>query len=158
MRISRRMTGLTGVVTFNGTSIRFHRHLVSSLLYGIMRISVSSGQTLHLAIIATARSKGIVTPALADRLTGEAYFLRGMTYYYLAGTFGGVPLELDTPRHCITGVNTEVNTGLSIYAGCFRHATCRNPVGFKNNTYRPVNWAGLRKEQLMVLKVQRKCG
>jgi starch-binding outer membrane protein, SusD/RagB family len=48
------------------------------------------------AIITTAESKGIVTPALADRLRGEAYFLRGMTYYYLAGTFGGVPLELDT--------------------------------------------------------------
>ena len=45
-------------------------------------------------IIATAKAQGVVTPALADRLTGEAYFLRGMTYYYLAGTFGGVPLEL----------------------------------------------------------------
>ncbi|HMG66774.1 MAG TPA: RagB/SusD family nutrient uptake outer membrane protein, partial [Chitinophagaceae bacterium] len=55
-------------------------------------------------IIANAKAKGIVTPALADRLTGEAYFLRGMTYYYLAGSFGGVPLELSpitdglTPR------------------------------------------------------------
>ena len=45
-------------------------------------------------IIASAKAKGIVSAALADRLTGEAYFLRGMTYYYLAGTFGGVPLEL----------------------------------------------------------------
>jgi hypothetical protein len=45
-------------------------------------------------IIANAKAKGIVTSALADRLTGEAFFLRGMTYYYLAGTFGGVPLEL----------------------------------------------------------------
>jgi len=56
------------------------------------------------AIIANAKAKGIITQALADRLTGEAYFLRGMTYYYLAGTFGGVPLELNavttglTPR------------------------------------------------------------
>ena len=47
-------------------------------------------------IIANAKANGIVTAALADRLTGEAYFLRGLTYYYLAGTFGGVPLELDT--------------------------------------------------------------
>jgi len=31
---------------------------------------------------------------LGDRLLGEAYFLRGMTYYYLAGTFGGVPLVI----------------------------------------------------------------
>jgi hypothetical protein len=48
-----------------------------------------------IGIIATAKAKGVVTPALGDRLTGEAYFLRGMSYYYLAGTFGGVPLELN---------------------------------------------------------------
>jgi starch-binding outer membrane protein, SusD/RagB family len=45
-------------------------------------------------VIQTAKEKGIVTPELATRLTGEVYFLRGMTYYYLAGCFGGVPLEL----------------------------------------------------------------
>ena len=49
-----------------------------------------------LSIISTAKDKGILTQALADRLTGEAYYLRGMTYYYLAASFGGVPLELDT--------------------------------------------------------------
>jgi hypothetical protein len=65
-------------------------------------------------IIATAKTKGVVTPALADRLTGEAYFLRGMTYYYLAGTFGGVPLELKpggtglTPRSSQDEVFTQV--------------------------------------------------
>ena len=53
-------------------------------------------------IIAKAKAKGIVTPALADRLTGEAYFLRGMTYYYLAGTFGGVPLELNSVSDGLT--------------------------------------------------------
>ena len=53
-------------------------------------------------IIAKAKAKGIVTPALADRLTGEAYFLRGMTYYYLAGTFGGVPLELNSITNGLT--------------------------------------------------------
>lgn len=46
-------------------------------------------------VIARAKEKGVVTAALADRLTGEAYFLRGMTYYYLAASFGGVPLELN---------------------------------------------------------------
>jgi hypothetical protein len=58
-----------------------------------------------LDVIAQTRASGVLTPAsLADRLEGEAYFLRGMTYYYLAGTFGGVPLELNpdpkglTPR------------------------------------------------------------
>lgn len=47
-------------------------------------------------IITNAENKGTVTPALAARLRGEAFFLRGMTYYYLAASFGGVPLELDT--------------------------------------------------------------
>ena len=45
-------------------------------------------------VIVKAKDKGIITAALADRLSGEAYFLRGMTYYYLAASFGGVPLEL----------------------------------------------------------------
>jgi hypothetical protein len=49
-----------------------------------------------LGVVARAKAKGIVTPELADRLTGEALFLRGMTYYYLAASFGGVPLEIDT--------------------------------------------------------------
>ena len=53
-------------------------------------------------IINTAKAKGIITDALAQRLTGEAYFLRGMTYYYLAGTFGGVPLELNSVTDGLT--------------------------------------------------------
>jgi len=66
------------------------------------------------SIIATAKANGVVTPALGDRLLGEAYFLRGMTYYYLAGTFGGVPLELKpggnglTPRSTQDQVFTQV--------------------------------------------------
>ena len=88
---------------------------------GIIRANSAFG------IITTAEGKGIVTPALADRLTGEAYFLRGMTYYYLAGTFGGVPLELDTTGNCIIGSDTQDNTGFRIYADSFRYATCRNP-------------------------------
>jgi hypothetical protein len=65
-------------------------------------------------IIADAKTRGVVTSALADRLTGEAYFLRGMTYYYLAGTFGGVPLELKavtdglTPRSSQDSVFQQV--------------------------------------------------
>jgi hypothetical protein len=48
------------------------------------------------AIITKAQGKGVLDPSLANRLRGEAFFLRGMTYYYLASSFGGVPLELDT--------------------------------------------------------------
>lgn len=58
-------------------------------------------------IIASAKAKGIVTPALADRLTGEAYFLRGIYYYYLAGAFGGVPLELNAVTDGLTPRSTQ---------------------------------------------------
>ena len=55
-------------------------------------------------IITTAQGKGIVTPALAARLRGEAFFLRGMTFYYLAASFGGVPLEIDTSGNVNQGL------------------------------------------------------
>ena len=48
------------------------------------------------AVITKAEEKGVLTSSLANRLRGEAFFLRGMTYYYLASSFGGVPLEVDT--------------------------------------------------------------
>jgi hypothetical protein len=64
-----------------------------------------------LPIIADAKARGIITSDLADRLTGETYFLRGMTYYYLTGTFGGVPLELNTslttPSNGLTPRSTQ---------------------------------------------------
>ncbi|HVS95313.1 MAG TPA: RagB/SusD family nutrient uptake outer membrane protein [Puia sp.] len=56
------------------------------------------------AVISLTEKKGIIDAPLANRLRGEALFLRGMTFYYLASCFGGVPLEIDT-----TG---NVNTGL----------------------------------------------
>jgi hypothetical protein len=49
-----------------------------------------------LPVIVKAKASGVVDAALADRLAGEAYFLRGSMYYYLAACFGGVPLELQT--------------------------------------------------------------
>ena len=47
-------------------------------------------------IIEKMRADNVLDQNLADRLTGEAYFLRGLFYYYLGATFGGVPLELET--------------------------------------------------------------
>lgn len=67
-----------------------------------------------LSIIDNAKANGVVTPELAQRLKGEAYFLRGMTSYYLAGSFGGVPLELSavtdglTPRSSQDSVFKQV--------------------------------------------------
>ncbi len=46
-------------------------------------------------IITKMKTEGILTEELANRLTGEAIFLRGIFYYYLASEFGGVPLELE---------------------------------------------------------------
>lgn len=47
-------------------------------------------------IIANMRTNNVLSDSLANRLTGEALFLRGVFYYYLASNFGGVPLELQT--------------------------------------------------------------
>lgn len=46
-------------------------------------------------ILERMKNDGIITEELANRLTGEAYFLRGVFYYYMATVFGGVPLELE---------------------------------------------------------------
>src|ERR1700712_4053930 len=48
-----------------------------------------------LPIIAQMRTNGVITDSLANFLTGQTYFLRGVYYYYLGCTFGGVPLELN---------------------------------------------------------------
>src|SRR5678816_3595023 len=53
-------------------------------------------------VIAKAKANGVVDAALADRLAGEAYFLRGTMYYYLAACYGGVPLELQTGSDGLT--------------------------------------------------------
>ncbi len=83
---------------------------------GIARANAAFG------IIEKAQEKGILTAALAQRLTGEAYFLRGMTYYYLAGSFGGVPLELSavtnglTPRSSQDSVFMQVVSDMEMAA------------------------------------------
>jgi hypothetical protein len=48
-----------------------------------------------LPIIRQMHSQGVLTDSLANFLLGQAFFLRGVYYYYLACTFGGVPLELN---------------------------------------------------------------
>jgi hypothetical protein len=62
----------------------------NNLYIGIARANYA------IPVVAKAKETGVVDAALADRLTGEAYFLRGTMYYYLAACFGGVPLELQT--------------------------------------------------------------
>jgi starch-binding outer membrane protein, SusD/RagB family len=67
-----------------------------------------------LPVVAKAKANGVVDAALADRLAGEAYFLRGTMYYYLAACYGGVPLELQTgsdglaPRSSVDSVFKQV--------------------------------------------------
>lgn len=45
-------------------------------------------------IIEKMKEENVMSEELGNRLIGEAYFLRGLFYYYLGSTFGGVPLEL----------------------------------------------------------------
>jgi starch-binding outer membrane protein, SusD/RagB family len=77
--------------TFGGLTTFWNQSYI-----GIARANAAFG------VIASAKDKGIIDAGLADRLTGEAYFLRGMTYYYLAASFGGVPLELNAVTNGLT--------------------------------------------------------
>ena len=74
-------------------------------------------------IIAKMKTEGVLDEKLANRLTGEAYFLRGVFYYYLASMFGGVPLELQTvtdegrhPRNTQDEVFTSIISDMQIAA------------------------------------------
>lgn len=75
-------------------------------------------------IVAKMKAEGVIDEALANRLTGEAYFLRGVFYYYLASNFGGVPLELQTvtddgrhPRNSQDEVFAAVEADMMTAAG-----------------------------------------
>ena len=74
-----------------------------------------------LDVIATTRANGVLTPSsLADRLEGEAYFLRGMTYYYLAGSFGGVPLELKAQTNGLTPRSSQDSVFMQVVSDMHR--------------------------------------
>jgi hypothetical protein len=60
-----------------------------------------------LQIITYAEGKGIVTPALGQRLTGECLFLRGTIYYYMTCVFGGVPLVLESNTNGLQPRSTQ---------------------------------------------------
>ena len=75
-------------------------------------------------IIAKMLNDKVIDQQLADFLTGQAYFLRGVYYYYLACTFGGVPLELKTvtdnglhPRASQDSVFASVASDMTIASG-----------------------------------------
>ncbi|OOQ57052.1 RagB/SusD family nutrient uptake outer membrane protein [Mucilaginibacter pedocola] len=94
--------------TFGGIQVFWQRAYI-----GIARANSA------LVILQTMKDKGVLTDALFQRLTGEVYFLRGMTYYYLAASFGGVPLELSNgandglkPRNTQDEVFAQVESDL----------------------------------------------
>jgi hypothetical protein len=83
-----------------------------------------SSANAAIPIIAKMRDENILDQSLADRLNGETYFLRGLFYYYLASTFGGVPLELETvtdnglhPRNTQDEVFAAVEADMTTAAG-----------------------------------------
>lgn len=66
-------------------------------------------------IIEKMKTEGVLDQALADRLTGECYFMRGLFYYYLGSAFGGVPLELKTLETGDNGLHPR-NTQEEVFA------------------------------------------
>ena len=73
-------------------------------------------------IIEKMHKDGVITDSLANFLSGQAYFLRGVYYYYLGCTFGGVPLELNVvtnglhPRSSQDSVFMQVASDMTIAA------------------------------------------
>lgn len=71
-------------------------------------------------IIALMQKNGVLDNNTANFLTGQTYFLRGVYYYYLACTFGGVPLELNVvtdglhPRSTQDSVFKQVVSDMTI--------------------------------------------
>src|SRR4051812_8274819 len=84
-----------------GADVFWNNYQIAPIFVGLITfwnqsyIGVARANSVF-AVITKAESSGVIDHALASRLRGEAFFLRGMTYYYLAASFGGVPLETDT--------------------------------------------------------------
>ena len=89
------MTFLTGALMYPGITIKFRPTFVGLITFWNQSYIGIARANSAFAVITKAKADGVVDAALANRLRGEAYFLRGMTYYYLAASFGGVPLELE---------------------------------------------------------------
>jgi len=87
---------------FNWGNDRFYNYYDIQTNFGPIRVfwqrsyvGIARANTA-IEVIPEMKANGAITAQLGDRLLGEAYFLRGLTYYYLAGSFGGVPLELSS--------------------------------------------------------------
>ncbi len=110
------------------------------------------------AVITKAETNGVIDPALADRLRGEAFFLRGMTYYYLAASFGGVPLETDTSGASNLGLRPRSPRDSVFMQVVIRYATGRSFIIVKNSNYRLLIWEEPPKVPRMLMMVQPACG
>ena len=128
------------------------------LLSGTNLILVLQGQILHLELFQKQKNTGVIDPALANRLRGEAFFLRGMTYYYLAASFGGVPLETDTTGAINLGLRPRAFEGFCVYAGSVRYAAGRKFAIVKNTASSMLIWEGQRRELPMPMRVLHACG
>ena len=95
-----------GDVVWNNYSITADFGALSTFWNGAY-VGINRANSALDSIVAYSMEKGVVAPALGNRLLGEAYFLRGMTYYYLASTFGGVPLELKDTTNGLTPRTTQ---------------------------------------------------
>ncbi|RZK47304.1 MAG: hypothetical protein EOO94_00945, partial [Pedobacter sp.] len=87
---------------FNWGNDRFYNYYDIQTNFGPIRtfwqrsyVGIARANTA-IEVIPVMKENGFVDAGLGDRLLGESFFLRGLTYYYLAGSFGGVPLELES--------------------------------------------------------------
>ena len=107
-----------------------------------------------LEIIAQTRANGVLPDALANRLEESLDFLRGMTYYYLAGTFGGVPLELKAETSGLTPRSSQDSVFMQVVSDMHLAEQCCSP---RPSSLPPIS-AGQLPVQLMDSRGLRKCG
>ena len=76
-----------------------------------------------LPIIDQMHANGVITDSLANFLAGQTYFLRGVFYYYMACTFGGVPLELNVITNGLHPRSTQDSVFLQVEADMTKAAS-----------------------------------
>ena len=106
----------TGARMFLTTLISSQQILLRSQPIGIFPIREYPEPILPYPLLPKCIPNGVITDSLANFLTGQTYFLRGVYYYYLACTFGGVPLELNVSTN---GLASKEYAGFRIHAGSF---------------------------------------
>lgn len=104
------------------------------------------------AVIQGLNKSATLTPAVKTQLLGEARFLRGFFYFYLAESFGDVPLALSTdytsvaklPRSSLEEVYDQIITDLTIAKETLSESFLReDALRATTDRIRPTKWAAI---------------